>query len=247
MQNSTKSLQASQNSKRSSQENIQSFDGEYVARLFKFYRMQQNPHLHHVPPLKLVPFKSLYNRHREAFDSFAKLANKNNFNVEPYIKWCVKCGIDESELDVCLMSSTMMNKYIVHLKSFSKRKDIYKWFIKSVKNIATECVDNGYFTTKDFLRMLIDTHQIGAYVAAGKISVYFFAAIPNFNRVVEKLDHFSRIELRCLEEYFDIYHSDVNKAFILAKNKMINPIDVTDALISKMRSKQDASSLSSIF
>lgn len=237
MQNSTRYLQASQSNKRSSQENTQSFNGEYVARLFKFYRMQQNPYLHHAPPLKLTPYKSLYNAHKDAFDSFAKLATKNNFNVEPYIKWCVKYGIDENELNICLTSSTMINKYIIHLKSLMKRKHIYKWFMKSVKNIALECIDNGYFTAKDFLRMLIDTHQLGAYVASGKISVYFFAAIPNFNKVVEKLDHFSRLELRCLEEYFDIYHSEVNKAFILAKNKMVNPIEFTDMLICKMREK----------
>ncbi len=220
------------------QENAQSSDGEKVAQLFKYYRYIQNPYKSKTIPLKLVSGKALYSANKTMFDAFAKTAQDNKFNVEPYIKYCVKCGMTESTLDVCFASPTMLSKYLAHVKKFALRKKIYRWFMKSAKNIAQECVDNGYFTTKDFLRMLIETSQIGTYVVAGKISLYFFAALPNFKKAIPKLDHFSQQELHLLDEHFDIYHSEVNKAFLQEKNMYINPVDFTDKLIWKIREKK---------
>lgn len=220
------------------QRGAQSFDGEFVAKVFKYYRSLQNPYKSKLFPLKLVSGKALYNSHRELFDRFASIASKNNFDIESYLKYCVKCGMTEKTLDTCLASTKMIEKYLAHLKQVKLRKQIYKWFIKSAKNIALQCIDNGYFTTKDFLRMLIDTKQIGKYIVTGQISLYFFAAIPNFKKAISKLDYFSQQELHLLDEHFDIYHSDVNKAFLQEKNIYVNPIDFTDKLIWKIRNKQ---------
>lgn len=213
------------------------YDGEYVAKLFRFYRRLQNPYVSHDVPMKLVSGKNLYAKHRDLFDSFAAKASKNNFDIEPYIKYCVKCGMTEETLDVCLASSTMLSKYLQYAKKVHLRKSIYKWFIKSAKNIAKQCIDDGFFTTKDFLRVLIEKHLIGRYVISGKISLYFFAAIPNFKNAIPKLDYFSQKELKPLLEHFDIYHSDVNKAFLQERNMYVNPIDFTDKIIWKMRNK----------
>ena len=220
------------------QRSAQSFDGEHIAKVFKYYRRLQNPYKSKTIPLKLVSGKALYQANKEMFDKFADAAKANNFDYEPYIKYCVKCGINESMVDMCFASTKMLDKYAVHMKNISLRKKIYKWFIKSAKNIASYCTQNGYFTTKDFLRMLIETKQIGKMVISGEISIYFFAAIPNFKKAIPKLDYFSRQELKLLEEHFDIYHSEVNKAFLQEKNTYINPIDFTDKIIWKIRNKQ---------
>lgn len=224
--------------KRKLQENIDQFDGEYVAKIFKFYRRQQNPYVSHTLPVKLVSGKTLYNKHKEAFDKFAEIAIKNNFDVDRYIKYCVKCGINENLVETCLSSTTMIDKYLDYVNRFEKRKKIYEWFMKSAKNIALECIDEGYFTTKDLLKDLIQKQKISAYVATGRISIYFFAAIPNFDKVIPKLDYFSQLELDQLKNHFDVYHSEVNKAFMQVKNCMINPIDFTDKLICKFREKK---------
>lgn len=223
---------------RSRQEDAQSFDGEHIAQIFRYYRRLQNPYKSKTIPMKLVSGKSLYNKHKALFDAFAKIVSKNNFDVESYIKYCVNCGIAEDNLETCFASTTMISKYAIHLKKVSYRKKIYKWFLKSVKNIATECVDIGYFTTKDFLRMLIDTNQIGLYVLTGKISLYYFAAIPNFKKIIPKLDYFSQKELTNLDNHFDVYHSEVNRAFLQEKNMYVNPIDLTDKAIWNLRSKK---------
>lgn len=212
------------------------YNGYDIAQLFIYYRRKQNPYIKKHLPLKLVSAKSFYNKHKNKFDIFAEKVNKNHFNVDSYIKFCViDNGIKEEYIDLCIASTTMIEKFHQHLQSVIKYKKIYSWISKSIKNIAIYCVENDYFSTKDFLRFLIESKQIGAYVASGKISIYYFAALPKFKNAISKLDYFSKNELHCLEKYFDIYHSDVNNAFLYVKNTMINAIDLTDKAIFKLR------------
>ena len=110
-------------------------DGEYVARVFKFYRMKQNPYVVHGFSLKSVPFKTIYRKHKNQFDRFAEMAVKNNFDIDSYMKYCVKCGINENCIDSCLSSTTMLVKYIDYVKNAKRLKKIYKDFLKSTKNI----------------------------------------------------------------------------------------------------------------
>lgn len=215
------------------------YDGYTIAQLFAYYRRKQNPYIKKHLPLKLVSAKSLYAKHKAKFDSFAIKVNKNKFDIDSYIQFCViDNGIKESSIDLCIASTTMIEKYYKHLQSSLRYKKIYNWVMKSIKNIAMSCIEYDYFSAKDFLRFLIDNKKIGEYIASGKISVYYFAALPKFKNAINKLDYFSRQELFCLEKYFDIYHSDVNSAFLYVKNTMINAIDLTDKAIFKLRQQK---------
>ena len=131
----------------------------------------------------------------------------------------------------------MIDEFCSHVKKQKKLEDIYKWFMTTVKNIVDECIATQTYTTKDYLRHLIDNCKIGPYVAAGKISVYYLAAIPSFSKVIGHLDYFSKLELQLLEEHFEIYHSEVNEAFLAKKRKMVNPIELTDLAILKTLKK----------
>ena len=213
----------------------QSFNGELVAKTFKYYRRQYDSHVNPNVPVRLIPVRSLYLKNKEQFDKFADIANKNNFDVDSYMRYCVKCGIKESNVSVCLSSTVMIDKFFLHMKVVNKRKKIYKWFLKSAKNIAKQCIDEGYDSTKDYLVDLIRSGKIANYVSAGTISLYFFAAIPKFDKVIKELDMFSKQALYLLDEHFDVYHSEINKAFLQAKNVKVNPISFTDRLIDKMR------------
>ena len=237
-QSSLQHTASSKNGQESFQSDAHCSNGELVAKIFKFYRRQQNPYVSHDLPLKLVSGKALYKAHKDAFDKFAEIAAKNNFDIDRYIKYCVRCGITEKLIEVCLTSTTMIDKYMLHVKAYEKRKKIYQWFIKSAKNIATECIEEGYFTAKDLLSHIIKSQKLNAYIASGRISIYFFAAIPNFDKAIPKLDYFSQLELQPLLSHFDVYHSEVNKAFLQVKNCMVNPIDFTDKLICKLREKK---------
>ena len=107
--------------------------------------------------------------------------------------------------------------------------------MKTMKNIAAECIAGGYFTSIDLIRDLMKSNRLAAYVIAGKISIYYLAAIPNIGEVISKLDPLSRAELARLNDHFEIYHSDINKAFMQENHKLVNPIDLTDRYIAKLR------------
>lgn len=235
MQSQSTSANTQRASSRSLSRDHQSFNGELVAKTFKFYRRQYDPHVNPNVPVKLIPVKSFYLKNKALFDKFADIANKNMFDVDGYMKYCVRCGIKESNVAVCLSSTTMIDKFFLHMKVVNRRKKIYKWFIKSAKNIAQQCIDEGYDSTKAYLVDLIKSGKIANYVSAGTISLYFFAAIPKFDKVIKELDMFSKQALYLLDEHFDVYHSEVNKAFLQAKNIKVNPIQFTDRLIEKMR------------
>lgn len=215
-------------------------DGELAAKTFKYYRGWQNPYKHTITPMKLVSGKKLYKEHKEAFDTFAALAKKNKFDIDKYFKFCViDRGVNEKQVEMCLSSTVMLDEFSNHIRKQNKLKRIYKWFMMSVKNIVDECLETHTYTTKDFLRELIASDRIGIYIASGKISVYYLAAIPSFSKVISHLDYFSKLELQLLSEHFEIYHSEVNEAFLLKKHKMVNPIELTDLAILKALKKID--------
>ena len=214
------------------------FDGILAARIFTWYRTWQNPHRKTIPPFKLIKGTTLYKAHKDALNKFAKMANDNNFDISPYFKYCViDRGINEDCIDACLSSTVMMDEYKLHLKKQKKLDDIYEHFIRTLKNIVNECLATQTYTTKDYLRWLVDNNKIGTYVLAGKISMHYLAAIPSFNKVIEHLDYFSKLELTQLNDHFEIYHSEINEAFLAKKKKMVNPIKLTDLAILKALKK----------
>ena len=213
-------------------------DGEYVAKVFKYYRGLQNTYRTAIVPLKLVSGKKIYKLHKDAFDAFANRANKHKFDIDAYMKYCViHRGINESCIESCLNSTTLLVEFSNYLKKKRKLAKIYNAFMNTVKNIVDECIKKQTYTTKDFLRELISTNMIGPYVLAGKLSIYYLAAIPSFNKVIKHLDYFSKLELKLLDEHFEIYHSEVNEAFLDKKHKMVNPIELTDLSILKALKK----------
>lgn len=215
-----------------------SIDGLHVAKVFLYYRMMQNPHRVNPVPLKLISGKTLYKKHKQLFDEFAAKAVHNKFDVDKYLKWCVLSrGINESCLRSCLSSVSLLVEFQLHMQKQQKMDKIYKCFMRSMKNIIDECIATQTYTTKDFLRELIRNNKIGPYVVAGKISIYYLAAIPSFNKVIKHLDYFSRLELQLLNEHFSIYHSEINEAFLAKKHKMANPIELTDIGILKALKK----------
>ena len=225
-------------------QDVLSYNGYNIAQLFLYYRRLLNPYIKYHVPLKLVSAKKFYLKNKDIFDKFAENANNTKFNVEPYIKFCViENGLTESSLDICIETPVMLTKYENHLKLIARRKKIYMWFMKSANNIAQYCIDMGFFSSKDFIKYIIENNKVGILVASGKISLYYLAAFPTFGKIISKLDYFSRNELSFLEKHFEIYHSDINDAFIYVKNKMTNAIDITDSILMKLKEKQNKKNL----
>lgn len=124
----------------------------------------------------------------------------------------------ENDINSSLVCGGTMARYADWLKAIDKRHKIYKHFIKSAKNIARECNELGYCSTKDFMRYLIKSKKIAEYYVTGKISLYYFAAIPNFKKIIPKLDLFARDEFHKIYDRFEMYNAEITDAFMKITN-----------------------------
>jgi len=211
-------------------------DGEFVARYFKYFLQLKNPYVVYKISVDRVSAKSIYLKHKHQFDALAKLCNKYQIDVVRYIDFYInKLNKFEKDIDANFISIDTINKYIESLQINSLYSKIYKNFIKSVKNIVEDCINLNFNSVIDYFRYLISNKMLSSYYAAGKISTYYFAAIPKFKNVIEKLDNISKDEFSTLYERYDKYHSDINEAFLKIKNIKINPIKYTNDEILKTK------------
>lgn len=209
--------------------------GETVARYVKYYLQFKKSTIRNPISVDRIACRVFYNQHKKVFDSAAKILSKYNISVDKFSKFFVM-DFKKTEYDIneFLVNQTTFSEYAQYLAKNKKRNDIYKWVSDSIYAIADECRKNKIFTTKDFLRKAISEKKLATYYVSGVISKYYLAAIPNFNKIIPKLDYFSRLELDDLNRLFEIYKTEVNDAFLYMKNIKINPIRLTDIMISKL-------------
>lgn len=209
---------------------------ENVAQYFKYLQQFNFDFIEQKLDLRRVPWKTTYHKYQKSFDKLVHIFNKYGLDVFKYIDFFVKVS-KKSERNIRdeLVSAKSFEEFEVYLAAEEKRKKAFKWFMKSVENIANDCFEMGILTTKDYIRHLIATRKIGSCYLTGKISKYWFAAIPTFKKFADKIDSLSRDELTEVFKMCDIYNSEINEAFQLMKNCKVNPIKVTDEAIFKRR------------
>ena len=215
---------------------LEEVDGLFAARVWKWARQDVNSHLKFKLPLERITAKCIYENHREAFDKLARAFASNGLSPVNYLKFFATVyGGAETKLDDELCSKQALAAFETWKATNEKRQKIFSWFMKSVHNIVDECIEQGWFTTKDFMRHLINEKKLAGWYASGKISKYYLAAIPNFWKIVPKLDHFAKEELKVVADRYDMYNTEVNEAFLQLKKFKVNPIALTDALIYEKR------------
>lgn len=212
--------------------------GEHLARCINFYKQFKNELLENYIDLKNAPYKMLYRKYADIFCKTASILSKYNIDIEKYAKYFVEVKyVNDKSLKDFLMNATTFKDFIEYEQINTKYKKIYRWYIKSVKNIAVDAYMLGYFTAKDYLNYIISSNQLGNKVLSGKISRYYLAAIPKFQKIIPKLDSLSKDELADLRDRFDIYSTDIIKAYMHFRNIKPNPIKMTNDAISKLREK----------
>ena len=206
-----------------------------AARIFKFYAQFKNPNIQFKLPFKRIQAKSFYQANNNEFIKLVVIFNKYKLDLTKYIRFFIEV-LDKREKDIKndLISNASILKYCDWLKLLDKQNKIYKWYLKSANNIASECIKLGYFSTKDFIRYLIRNKKLAEYYVSGKISIYYFAAIPNFKKIIPKLDMISRSEFQKLYDRFEIYNEEITTAILKKTNYKANPIKFTDELIFKL-------------
>lgn len=212
------------------------YDYEYIAKLLKFYLQFNNPYLKFIIPLKRVSSKVFYSKYKKEINLLCDVFSKYNLDIIKYIRFFTEV-LKKTENDVKndIVNMATINQYIDWLQSLEKQDKVYNYFIKSVKNIAKKCNELGFFSTKDFIRYLIENKKMAEYYITGQISLYYFAAIPNFKKIIPKLDSFSRMEFSKIYNRFEMYNAEITSAFMRKTNQKVNPIKITDDLIFKLR------------
>lgn len=208
--------------------------GKRAAHIFKYF-IQFNKSYVRPTSFNRISAKGFYDKHKTAFDSLAAIFSKYSLDMTAYIKYFViELGKTERDIDEHLVSKLMINSYAAYLSVIDKRRGIYKSVMRTVKNLSDLCADEHLFSAKECIRWLIQEKKLGQYVMGGVISKYFLAGIPKFDKIVPKLDYFSKAELSDLVTRYDIYNTDVNEAFMYVKNTMLNPLKLLDTSLSSI-------------
>lgn len=216
----------------------QNGSGENVAELFKYYSQFNSRNRIYTPiQLSRISARGLYTRHKKAFDSLYSFFQEHGLDINRYIEFFAKEQMHtERDIDKWLFTKQSISDYMAKLQIAVKKKKIYAWFNKSVSNIVNMCIECDYMSGKDCILDLVRQKRLAQEFISGRISKYFFAAMPNFKNLIPKLDYFSKLEFSELYDKFDIYNTEINDVFMQYKNRTVNPLEIVDIELAKRKS-----------
>lgn len=212
--------------------------GMLAAVYFKYYLQFESSKIVKAVPMSKIGARQLYSAHRRAFDSVFNLFSSADMeqSLEPYIKFFVlDLHKKIRSINGELASKDSLNKYLLHVLHLRKLRAAFDSFFKTVDYAVSECLSRNLPSVKDLLRELIRENKVGVMYICGNLSRSFLAAIPGFDKVVGKLDYFSKLDLNDLAEKYEIYNSEINEAFMRFKHAKANPIAIVDSRIADER------------
>lgn len=125
--------------------------------------------------------------------------------------------------------------YEDYLIAKEKHDAIFKDIVSTAKNLCDAMHENQIYTCKDMLKMLIREKKIGAWYISGKISKHFLAAIPNFNKIIPRLDQFSKVDLEEIERLYVVLNNEANEAWMIRRSIKLNPMKLVDEMFAKQK------------
>lgn len=212
-------------------------DGAFCARLFKYFMQERTPYLKFKRRLCHIKAKGCYESHKDAFDRTAEFFASHGLNLEKYMQFFVLtlCK-NESDVDGDLCAFQTVRRFADEIQIREGHEKVYRWVLRSARNLAELCAANGISTAREGLVYLIKNGMLAAWYMSGKMSNYFLAGIPRFDKVVKRMDDMSQNEMRDLTERFDMYQKKTDESFKYVKNMKANPIRIADNFLSKLRS-----------
>lgn len=210
--------------------------GLSVAKTYKYYRQFVDPYIQRPVSFKMVQALSLYRRYQSTFDKFAEIFSRYNVPIDDYIRYLVNvCKVTDITLKSTLLDTHAFYDYCVEQNIKSQRTKIFQYFKKTARAIAEDCVQLGYMTTVDYLKWLIQSKRLAQYYFSGKLSKYYLAALPNFPKLVSKLDPLSQEEFSTLCNSYEKYNIDIKEAMQQEQNRTFSVLQYTDNLIFKLK------------
>ena len=126
----------------------------------------------------------------------------------------------------------MFQSYVKFLTDKAEVDKICSLTIKTAQFIASEMKRLGVDSAADCVKAIIRDKTIATNFFTGKLSPYFLAAIPRFQDVIPKLDHFAKDELRNLSAKFESYRVATYHAFEEKYGKIVNVLGLADEIRS---------------
>ena len=210
--------------------------GLKLAQAVKYYLQFQNQRIVNPLPIERISAIGFYNENRRTFDVAARLYKHLELDVKEYASFLVsELKMTRYSIKRYLLSTNNIKLFVEKKQIKLKKSKIYKYFQKSADFVSTQAAELGYITTIDYLREMIKQRKLASYYVSGKISKYYFAAIPKFPQLAAKLDSISKDEFQPLCNKYEKYQIDVREAMKQENNKVVGVLSYTDRLISQKR------------
>lgn len=202
-----------------------------IARYFVFLKKESDITLGSVK-FKNISARKLFNTYRDIFINFFNIAEKYEINIKGYINFYVyKLNKNDRSIRTEFLNINTINQYCDYLKISERYDKIYKYFMKSAKNIVKVCIENDYRDVREYLKRLILKNRLAEKVISGEISIYYLATIPNIDELIRKMDSCNKNELEILLNRKDNLNRDTQDAFMFITAKRVKPIDFTNKLL----------------
>lgn len=204
-------------------------DSYAIAQFLKYKLQYKNAKIENAIPLPMIKAKAFQQKYHTQINKLIKIVqNFENFDVYKYLSFFVD-NIYKNDCDIkTLVSTYNFTQYKNYLEYLEKQERIYGYFMKSVNNIVNDCKQLQIFSAKDYLRYLIQNKKLSQYYVSGRISCYFFAAIPKFKMLIDKLDPLTRSDFSELYNMYEMYNAEIVKVFLKKTNKKINPLAIVN-------------------
>ncbi len=187
------------------------------ARIFRFYED--------------IQAKSFYLENKAIFDKFFKIGQKYKFDIGKFVYYSIMV---EKLADLTqIFSMKTLKRYAEWLKRHQQYKSIVKSFVSSAKNIAGDCLKNGYSDCVPYIREMIKRGRLSDNYISGRISSYYLASINRFRDIYPKLDKVAKETLSGVYFMSDKYRTDLQDAFLACYNLRVSPVTFTNDLIRK--------------
>lgn len=202
--------------------------GQDVARYLVYFSKLNSAPLGNEINIVNISGLGLYRKHKSTCNKALMLQKKYGIDLIRYIKFFVsKYRLNDKNVER-LVDSQNIVWYASDIQIKVKHERVYAYVLKSVNNIVDECVKNGYTSTKECLKYLIESNKLAAKYLSGEISQYYIAGIKNIGKLVRKMDKISQDSLHEVVEQQNKLLSDMQDAFTYLKNIRISIVSFTN-------------------
>ena len=202
------------------------------AKCFKYYAQFSNPYIVHPIPFERIAAKTLYNQNRENFIRFFKIFKKYDLKLTDYVVFFIGEMNKHTYSINEFFTQEMFQSYVKFLTDKAEIDKICSLTIKTAQFIANETKRLNVSSATECLKAMIHNKTIATNFFTGKLSPYFLAAIPGFQEIIPKLDHFAKDELRKLSMKFESYQVATYRAFEEKYGKKVNVLGLADEICS---------------